>query len=185
MIAHAEIYRFSVEEYEKLGDAGIFQVEERVELLDGEIIAMAPIGKLHAKVVRQLIREMSRQFGDVCLVDSQNPFVLDDFSEPQPDILLLRPELHKSSELPRPADIWLVVEVADSTYLYDSGDKLRAYARSGISEYWIVNLAESCVEVYRRPQGDTYGEHFRRTAGETLAPLAFPDRIVAVAGVLP
>ena len=128
---------------------------------------------------------MSRHFAEVSIVDSQNPFVLDDFSEPQPDILLLRPELRHSKELPRPEDILLVVEVSDTTYLYDAGDKLRASARSGIPESWIANIAEHCVEIYRRSEGEAYAERFRRASGDTLSPLAFPDRVVAVAEILP
>lgn len=185
MIARPTAHRFSVEEYERLGEAGIFNEDFRVELLDGEIIDIAPIGKRHAKAVRRLNKELVLRFSDVCLVDPQNPLVLDDFSEPQPDIVLLRPEFHETSELPRPADVLLVVEVAESTYRYDSGAKLRAYARSGIAEYWIVNLTDCCVEVYRQPQGESYGEHFRRTSGETLAPASFPDRAIAVADILP
>jgi Uma2 family endonuclease len=146
---------------------------------------MAPIGKHHAKVVRRLIRVMSRHFSDAALVDAQNVAVLDNFTEPQPDLLLLRLELDESTELPRPADIHLVVEVAESSYRYDSSKKLRAYARSGIAEYWIVNIGDSCVEVYREPQGEAYTQQFRRVAGETLAPAAFPDRPIAVADILP
>jgi Uma2 family endonuclease len=185
MSAQPVPHRFSVEEYERFGEAGIFNEKSRVELLDGEIIDMAPIGKFHAMIVRELIGQMSRHFGDVGIVDSQNPIVLDDFSEPQPDILLLRPELRKAARLPNPADVILLIEVAETTYLYDSVQKLRAYARSGVAEYWIVNIGDSCVEVYREPQGEAYTQQFRRVAGETLAPAAFPDRAIAVADILP
>lgn len=185
MSAQPVPHRFSVEEYERFGEAGIFDEDSRVELLDGEIIDMAPIGKHHAKVVRRLIRVMSRHFSDVALVDAQNVAVLDNFSEPQPDLLLLRLELDESTEIPRPADIFLIVEAAESSYRYDSSRKLRAYARSGIVEYWIVNISEACVEVYREPQGEAYAQQFRRVAGETLAPAAFPDRAIAVADILP
>lgn len=185
MSAQSIPHRFSVEEYERLGEAGIFNEDSRVELLDGEIIDMAPIGKHHAKVVRRLIRVMSQHFSDVALVDAQNVAILDNFSEPQLDLLLLRLELDESTEFPRPADILLIVEVAESSYRYDSSRKLRAYARSGIAEYWIVNIGESCVEVYREPQGEGYTQKFQRVAGENLEPAAFSGRAIAVADILP
>ena len=185
MIAHIGTYRFSVEEYEKLGAAGIFHEDDRVELLEGEIIIMAPIGKHHIKAVRRLIRVLNRRYADLCFVDCQSPVVLDNFSEPQPDILLVALSIDDGLEKPTPADVFLAVEVADSSLHYDTTAKLRAYARSGIPEYWIVNLTESLVEVYRQPQGEIYAEHFRREAGETLAPAAFPDRPLNVADILP
>jgi Uma2 family endonuclease len=185
MIAAVETYRFSVEEYEKLGEAGIFHEDDRVELLEGEIIVMAPFGKHHIKSVRRLIRVLNRQYADLCFVDCQSPVILDNFSEPQPDILLVALSIDEGDEKPRPSDIFLAVEVADSSLHYDSHAKLRAYARAGIVEYWIVNLTEMRVEVHRQPDGETYAEHFHRQAGETLAPAAFPDRPLAVADILP
>ncbi|MEA3211201.1 MAG: hypothetical protein QOE70_4258 [Chthoniobacter sp.] len=185
MIANVETYRFSVQEYEKLGEAGIFHEDDRVELLEGEIIILAPIGKRHIKAVRRLNRILNRCFADVCFVDCQSPVILDRYSEPQPDILLVALSIDDGDEKPRPADVFLAVEVADSSLHYDATAKLCAYARSGILEYWIVNLTESRVEVYRQPQGETYAEHFHRSSGESLAPAAFPDRLVAVADILP
>ena len=185
MIAHAETYRFSVEEFQKLVEVGIFDSHDRLELLDGEIIVMAPIGKHHAHSVRRLNNRLNKLLGDLCLVDCQNAFILDDFSEPQPDILLVRPEVEKTGELPRPDDILLVVEVSDSTLRFDATTKLRAYARAGLPEYWIVNLAERAVDVYRKPTGEGYAEHFRREGTESLTPAAFPDRPITVAEILP
>jgi len=184
MNAEVETRRFTVEEYEHLAETGFFRPDERVELLNGEIFNMAPIGIRHAKAVQRLIRQMSRKFAEVALVDSQTPFILDDESEPQPDILLLRLEFEKVMKRPRPADILLVVEVSDSTYRFDSSDKLRAYARNGIREYWIINLQDSCVEVYRSPQGERYTEQFKQTTGTMVSPLEFSDRSLAVADIL-
>lgn len=185
MIAHAETYRFSVEEYNKLGEAGIFHEDDRVELLNGEIIVMAPIGKHHIISVRRLNRILNRRYSDLCYVDCQSPVVLDNFSEPQPDILLVALSIDESDEKPQPKDIFLAIEVADSTVRYDSTTKLKAYARAGIPEYWIVNLADNTVDVYRQPAGESYAEHFRRERAEELAPAAFPDRPIAVAEFLP
>jgi Uma2 family endonuclease len=184
MIAHAETYRFSVEEYNKLGEAGIFHEDDRVELLNGEIILMAPIGKHHVKAVRRLNRILNRRYADLCFVDCQSPVVLDNFSEPQPDILLLALSIDETDEKPSPAETLLAIEVADSSMRYDSTTKLRAYAAAGIPEYWIVNLAEKCVEVYRQPAGETYAEHFRRERRDPIAPAAFPDRPIDLAEIL-
>jgi Uma2 family endonuclease len=134
MNALAETYRFSVEEYNKLGEAGIFHGGDRVELLNGEIIVMAPIGKRHITAVRRLARKFQLAFHDVCYVDCQSPFILDDFSEPQPDILLLKPEIDQTGEIPRPADLFVAIEVADSSVRYDSTLKLAAYAQARIAE---------------------------------------------------
>jgi len=185
MIAHAETRRFTAGEYHKLVDAGILEESDRVELLDGEIIVMAPIGRHHAKSVRRLNNRLVKLLGDLCLVDCQNAFDLDEFSEPQPDILLLRPEVDQSENLPRPGDIFLAIEVADTTLRFDNTAKLAAYARGGIQEYWIVNLTDACVDIYRQPQDGRYGEHFRRRSGESVAPAAFPDRVLHVAEMLP
>jgi Uma2 family endonuclease len=185
MIAHAETYRFSVEEYNRLGKVGFFDEDDRVELLNGEIIIMAPLGKRHAQAVRRLGRRFNRLFGDVALVDYQNPLILDDFSEPQPDILLLDPAIDEGGELPRPHDVYLVVEVADSTFRYDSRTKLSAYARAGIREYWIVNLADNTLEVFRQPQGETYAGTLRFSRGEKVAPAAFPECLVEVGEIIP
>lgn len=185
MIAHADTYRFSVEEYHKFGEAGIFHEDDRVELLNGEIVIMAPIGKRHVVAVRQIARKFHLVFADRCVVDCQSPFILDGFSEPQPDILILDPEMERTKDIARAEDVLLVIEVADSTVRYDSTTKLKAYARAGIPEYWIVNLADNAVDVYRQPAGESYAEHFRRESTDQLTPAAFPDRPIAVADILP
>lgn len=184
MIAHADTYRFSVTEFERLVEVGILTESDRIELLDGELIIMAPIGKKHANAVRRLINRFAKLFGDVALVDCQNVMILDEYSAPQPDLLLLKPELDKTGELPHPADVHLVIEVADSSLGFDMTRKLRAYARNGIQEYWVVNLVAFTVDVFRQPSGDAYLEQFRRKGGESIAPLAFPDRSIVVEEIL-
>jgi Uma2 family endonuclease len=146
---------------------------------------MAPLGKRHANSVRRLIRRLTRLFGDLAAVDCQSPLILDDFSEPQPDILLLNPEIFETGELPRPQDVLLVLEVADTTVRYDSQTKLATYARAGIPEYWIVNLADNTIDVYRQPQRDSYAERARFQRGEKVALARFPDRLVEVSEIIP
>ncbi len=185
MIAHADTYKFSVQEYHRLGEVGFFDEDDRIELLNGDLIIMAPLGKRHAHAVRRLIRKLTRLFGDVAEIDCQNPVILDNFSEPQPDILLLDPRIDQTGELPRPEDVFLVLEVADSTVRYDTQTKLAAYARAGLREYWVVNLADNAIDVYRQPRGETYGEKRRFEHGEKLAPELFPDRFLEVSEIIP
>lgn len=132
-----------------------------------------------------MIRSLHRVFGDVALVDCQNPLILDDFSEPQPDMLLLDPKFEETGELPRPTDVFLVLEVSDSTVRYDSQTKLAAYARVGIPEYWIVNLADNTIDVYRQPSGEAYLEKLRFQRGEQVALARFPERSVEVSEIIP
>jgi Uma2 family endonuclease len=143
-------------------------------LLNGEIIEMSPIGVPHAKCVRRLSKRLDRKFGDRVEVDTQNPIELPSDGRPQPDIVLYDLELH-DTELPRPENIYLVIEVSDSTLRDDRTTKLINYARDGIKEYWIVNLINSQLEVYRDPEGERYATTFTVKPGVNQACLAFPD----------
>jgi len=185
LLATETPYRFTVATYEKLGTAGIFDEDDRVELLDGEIIIMAPIGNRHVKAVRNLIRQMTLAYSAHCLVDCQNPFILNGISEPQPDILLLHPRAQESDELPGPSDIFLVVEVAESSLGYDRGRKLQRYAAGGIREVWIVDLVHKLIEIFREPASDGYRVRLEARPGESLAPEIFGDTTIAVDDILP
>jgi Uma2 family endonuclease len=176
MSAEVETYRFSVEEFNKLGEAGIFDEDDRVELLDGEIIVMSPIGTQHAGVVMRLISTFHERLGRQVLLNPQNPAVLDEFSEPQPDIMLLKPRTDfYSSAHPRPEDILLLVEVSDSTLAYDRGRKLRKYAECEVSEVWIVNLQEKAIEQFRAPAATAYDQSTVYQRGEPIGIAAFPE----------
>ncbi len=176
MSAEVETYRFSVEEFNKLGEAGIFAEDERVELLDGEIIVMSPIGRQHAGTVMRLQWTLQRRLSERVLFAVQNPTVLDEFSEPQPDIMLLKPkqDFYVSGH-PQPDNILLLIEVSDTTLAYDRGRKLRKYAESGIIEVWIVNLKDQTIEQYREPFASEYGHSRVCQRGENIAVQAFPD----------
>jgi Uma2 family endonuclease len=185
MIAHADTYRFSREEYHRLAEVGFFQEDDRVELLDGELVIMAAQGKRHIVAVRRINKILIERFGSVAAVDCQSALIINDWSEPQPDILLLDPSVDAKGEVGRPEDVFVVIEVADSTVRYDSRTKLAAYARAGIREYWIVNLADNTLDVYRQPQGGDYVQKQRFERGASVAPLAFPDRAIDVAEIIP
>lgn len=168
--------RFTVDEYYKMAEAGILHEDDRVELIEGEIVQMSPIGSRHAACVMRLIQFFSQQGGQRVLVNAQNPIRLSDDTEPQPDIALLRPrpDFYASSH-PGPEDILLVIEVADTSGPYDRQVKVPLYARSGIVETWLVDLPGGTIEVYRIPSPEGYRQIQIVRRGERLAPAALPD----------
>lgn len=181
MVVQTSRRLFTVTEYEQMIQAGIFREDDRLELMDGEIFEMAPIGSRHAACVRRLQRLLTRALGERALVDTQNPVKLHDYSEPLPDVVLLkhRPDLYAAGH-PQPGDVLLAVEVADTSLAYDQEIKVPAYARSGIVEVWVVDLISVCVHVYRTPSAGQYRDTMRLQRGTTLTPQAFPDLILLV-----
>jgi Uma2 family endonuclease len=184
-VLHAPTYHWTVEEYEELGRVGILDENDRVELLNGEIIVMSPIGYRHATAVNRLTRFLVLHASERFIVTPGNPFILDEHSEPQPDLCLADPVIDTQGHHAGPEQIFLVIEVSDSTLVYDRKDKGPAYARNSVREYWLFNLADNVLEVYREPAADGYRE--TRTLGgeETIAPLAFPDLVLRVGDFLP
>ncbi len=165
-------------QFTRMGEAGIFDDDERLELIEGEIIAMSPIGRRHAGRVRFLINLLTRRLGgDEAVIDAQDPVVLGDLSEPQPDLALLRPRADfYSDQHPRPADVLLLIEVADTSLTYDREVKAPIYARYGVPEVWIVDLEGGAVEVYSDPNAGGYAERQRLAAPEAvLSPRLLPQ----------
>lgn len=152
-----------------MADAGLFGGNDRVELVEGEIIDMAPIGSRHAACVDRLNRLLVSRLGEGAIVRVQSPVRLDDLSEPQPDVavLVVRSDFYAGAH-PGPADVLVVVEVADTTVGWDRGVKIPLYARAGVAEVWLVDLAAETVEVSRRPGSDGYGESHRAGRGDQL-----------------
>lgn len=148
----------TVAEYHRMGEVGILTEDDRVELIEGQLIAMSPIGSDHAGTSNTLNRVLVMAVGDRGVVAVGNPVQLNDLTEPQPDFTVLKPKPDDyRSGTPRPEDVLLVVEIADSSLAYDRTIKRALYARHGIPEFWIVNLRAREVEVCRAPAGDTYG----------------------------
>lgn len=157
MSVQIEKRTFTVAEYERMGEAGILSENDRVELVEGEIINMSPIGERHAACVARLTRFLTLSLQDIALVWAQNPIRLSDYSEPQPDVALLRArDDFYGNSLPTPDDVLLLIEVSDSTLEYDRQIKLPLYARAGVPEVWIINLVEGVIETYSQPSGDSY-----------------------------
>jgi Uma2 family endonuclease len=173
---------FTVEEYHRMAAAGIFHPDERVELIEGEIVQMSPIGPRHAGCVINANRLFITRLGERVVVSPQNPVVIQPRSEPQPDLLLLRPRaISYSHEHPTPEDVLLAVEVADTTVRFDRLVKARLYARAGIAEFWLLLAMDGAVEVYRGPGADGYASVTLLGPSQTVSPLAFPDVGFAVA----
>lgn len=173
-------HRFTVAEYERMGQVGIFSEDERVELVRGEVIKMSPIGERHASCVDFLTQLITLRLRRSAIVRVQNPVQLDDYSEPQPDITVLKPrdDFYRHAH-PRPEDVLLVIEVSDSTLDFDRKVKVHLYARAGIPETWVVNLPEERIEVYSDPVGGEYQTvrsyvRGRRLQSHTLASLRLP-----------
>lgn len=162
MVALSSRYRFSVEDYHRMADSGILGEDDRVELIDGEILTMSPIGSRHIAVVNFLNQHMVSMYQSIALVQVQNPILLGDHSEPEPDLSVveLRDDYYASG-LPTAADTLLVIEVADATLDYDRRIKLPLYARHGIAEAWLVDLVTNRVEVHREPSPEGYQQHQR------------------------
>jgi len=176
---------FTVEEYHRMAQAGILGEDDRVELIDGEIVKMAPIGSRHAACVDRLTQPLADHVRGRSIVRVQNPIRLGHHSEPQPDLALLkaRPDFYAQGH-PGPDDALLLVEVVETSAEVDRGVKVPLYARAGISEVWLVDLIEDRIEVYRQPtpQGYQQVQHLRR--GECLAPLSFPDLVLVAESIL-
>lgn len=184
MLAHAQTYRFTVEEYRKLGEVGLFDEDDRVELINGEIIVMSPIGYRHGQTVTNLNECLMEQARRRFMVSPQNPVELDRYSEPQPDIVLVPRTMRAAKRHPLPGDVLLLIEVADSSLPYDRETKLAIYARTGIREFWIVNLRDNVLETFRAPQGEAYTQLRTFALGESAHPEAFEDVAVPVADII-
>ena len=168
-----------------MAETGVLQPDVRVELLDGEIIDMSPIGPFHSSVVGDLVDLFTHASNRRWLVRSQSPVALDKHSEPQPDVLLLKPAPNRYRQShPRPEDVFLLVEVSDTTLALDRDEKLPAYGRAGIVEVWIINLVDQAIEIYREPNFTGYGSKVVLRAGDKAAPHVFPDAALDVAELL-
>jgi Uma2 family endonuclease len=178
--------RFTVEEYEQMGQAGILGEDERVELVEGEIVEMTPIGEDHASIVARLTHVLTLRLGEHAVVWPQNPLTLPrQVSQFQPDIALLKPrsDFYRRKRV-EPDDTLLVVEVMDSSVRYDRQVKLPIYARAGVQEVWLVDVNRDTVDSYRAPARAGYRDH--RVVGRdgTIAPLAFPDVVLPIAELI-
>ncbi|MFQ5760380.1 MAG: Uma2 family endonuclease [Acidiferrobacterales bacterium] len=179
-----ERHRWAREEYDRMIAAGVFHPEARLELIDGEIVNMTPQGSLHATAVRLAEDLLRVAFSTGFDIRVQMPLALDDSSEPEPDLAVVTgsPREYRDAH---PSGAVLIVEVADATLSFDRQQKKTLYARTGIQEYWIVNLTDEQLEVYRDPRGTDYTRKTTLRSGQSVAPLAAPESSISVIELLP
>lgn len=191
-IDQIDIRRLDLEEYHRMIEIGLFDEDERVELIEGVLHRMSPKGPRHAESLERLRDQLSPVLRVQARIRTQDPFTIPSSgSEPEPDLMVfVHREGSYADRHPLPEEVLLVVEVADSSLGEDRGVKLRVYAAAGIQEYWIINLVDDQVEVYREPAMLTDGTAIYRQqtlhkAGDTIAPLHFPDCVIEVTPLLP
>jgi len=173
--------RISVDRYQKMVATGVLTKHDSIELIEGEMIDMVPIGKVHCAITSQLHELFVAKLAGRANVVAGGPINLGDFSEPQPDIMLLkRREDFYRSKIPEAGDTLLVIEVADSSLGFDQGTKLSLYARYGVTEYWIVDVSAKRILVYRHPDQERYTDMSELRGAAMLAPLAFSDLQILV-----
>ena len=172
-------HRLNVDEYYRMAEAGILGPDARVELIEGEIIDKVPTGSKHAAAVRQLGQQLQQRIGSTAIVSVQNPVRLDDYSEPEPDLALLRPreDFYKSAH-PGPRDVLLVIEIAESSLRYDHEIKIPLYARHGIPEVWLVDVENETLTLFREPSESGYRQEIRPDALTAITPATLPTLIL-------
>ncbi|MGA8054949.1 MAG: Uma2 family endonuclease [Burkholderiales bacterium] len=174
-------HKLTVTEFQRMGEAGILDEDDRVELIDGAIYDMAPIGSRHAAIVNFLVERLTLSAKGRLLVRGQGPLQIPPYNEPLPDVLLLKPRADRYRDsLPQPADVLLIVEIAHSSLGRDRDVKIPIYAREGIPEAWLVDVQRRVVTVYRGPAPEGYAEAFELSEG-SLAPGCLPPAAIALA----
>ena len=173
--------RFTADEYQRMGETGILCEDDRVELMDGEVVAMTPIGPRHCACVDRTTRAMVTQAGETAIVRVQGSVRLDLFHEPEPDLVLLRPRADfYSSAHPGPADILLIVEIAQSSIDYDRDVKAAVYAKMGIAEYWLADLNANVLSCHSAPGDGGYRRVEQLHRGQVVSPQLLPACAIAV-----
>lgn len=178
-------YRLRVEDYEKMIEYGIFNDDDKIELWEGKLVTMSPKGTRHTNAIRRIDYAIESKLVARAILSLQDPIRLDDYSEPELDVALIQPPITKyDSGHPTPEDIFLVIEVAETTVLRDR-EKAKKYAQNGIQQYLILNLNTNEIEDYREPAEDDYRFKRTYTADESFNLVAFPDIEIKVSDLLP
>ena len=176
MTAQLLTHKFTTQQYHLMHEAGVFAQGDRLELINGEIKKMSPIGRKHVACVLRLAKLFERKLHEHVIISAQNPILLDNGSEPQPDLAIIKPrEDFYEDGLPTPSDILLIIEVADSTISYDREVKSPLYASVGIPEMWLFDMNKKAIEGYSQPSASGYKQINRYEQNDKLSMLAFPD----------
>ncbi|BDI30921.1 hypothetical protein CCAX7_29720 [Capsulimonas corticalis] len=181
-------HRWSVDEYYGVARAGVLDADTHLELIDGEVIEhMSPIGAPHVTAVTLASEALRTAFGEGFVLRVQSPLRLSSFSEPEPDLLIVTGRVRDYAQRhPNPPDVRLLIEVSETTLAFDRGRKAALYASAGISDYWIINLIDNQLEIYRSPAGEMGYQQVAILVGEEeVAPLASPAATILVTDLLP
>lgn len=177
---------FTVAEFDQMAEAGILREDDRVELIEGEIVAMSPIGREHAACVRKLTRVLARLLGDRTQISVQNPVTIPDWTQPNPDVALLVPRADYYADAhPTPRQVQVIIEVADTTLAYDTQVKAALYAGARVREMWVIDLKARRLVVHAQPQGKRYARVQSYSEGEHITSRRFPGIRFAVNDLLP
>lgn len=178
-------HRWTVAEYHRMAEVGLLHEDSRVELIDGEIIEMAPIGSEHAGHNNHLLSLLAYYLHGKAIVAGQNPVILGGYEEPQPDIALLRwrNDYYRTAH-PHAEDVLLIIEISDSTLRYDHDVKIPLYAKNGIPEVWLLDVQNRQLEIQREPVNGVYQQRDCRRAGQ-IAPILCPDAVIDLAELFP
>lgn len=174
-------WQFTVANYSRMRETGILSEDDHVELIDGEVREMSPIGPLHAAIVNRLTRLLSAQIGNTAIISIQNPIQLNDYSEPQPDVAILqfRDDFYSGAH-PVADDVLLVIEVADTPAEYDRSEKLPRYAAAHIAEAWLIDVSSQVIEQYWQPRNGKYLLKRLAERGDTVEAQAIPSLQVPI-----
>jgi len=176
---------FTVEEYYRMGESGVLGHEPRIELIEGEVVDMSPIGSKHAYVVDLLVKLINQTIDDSLHLRGRHPVRLSDVSEPEPDIAIVRgPGTNYLEHHPLPNDVMLLIEVSDTTLKFDLETKAPLYAKHGIPEYWVVDLEGKQLHLFRQPEEGVYLVHETLDAAGTVEVPACPGARLALADIL-
>jgi Uma2 family endonuclease len=180
-----DIRLLTVKDYHQMGETGIFDPDERIELLSGQIIKKPVKGPSHSAAVKRIDRILRSKLGNSVLVQLQDPVQLDNYSEPEPDVALLVPNpTDYEDHHPTAADVYLIIEVSDSTLSRDCEFKADLYARSGIVDYWVLDLSNRQLRVFREPTQNGYQKKMTLSENESIALLAFANCMIQVSELL-
>ena len=177
--------KWTVKEYHKLGEMGFFHPEERVELIEGNIIKISAKGTVHAAATRRTATLLHNLVGNQAAVYNKSPIALDDNSEPEPGIAVVRIDpFDYATHHPTPSEVYLIIEVADSSLTFDREIKAKIYARSGIADYWVLNVGDRQLHVFREPAVDGYQSEVILAETASISPLEFPAFNIAIQAML-
>jgi Uma2 family endonuclease len=177
---------WTVKEYHHMSELGLLNASERTELIAGKIVLMTAKGTPHVIALQLIARSLQAQLHNIALIRTQDPIELDDFSEPEPDLVIVKGKILDYTNChPCGSDVLLVVEIADSTLKKDCEVKDKLYARSNIPDYWVIDVKNDQVHIFRTPTPTGYASHLILSASQTVSPLAFPEVVLPISSILP